>query len=150
MSHATRAPFTPLPPDQQQALHAFACFLAELGSVPQRLILVDADGRQAEVPPATVAALAPAMAAVTAHLGAVADPALLPDDAELTTTRAARFLSISRQYLARLLDRGAIPYRMVGTHHRLRVGDLRAYRGRQRAAIRETAQLSEELGRYDD
>lgn len=149
MSHAARATSPPLPPDQRQALHAFARFLAERGSIPPRLILVDAAGRQAEVPPATVAALVPALAAVTARLGDASEPDLVPDDTELTTTQAARFLRLSRQYLARLLDRGALPYRMVGSHHRLRVGDLRAYQARQRAAIREAAHLSEELGLYD-
>lgn len=150
MHRAMRATSTSLPPDQKQALHTFARFLVERGDPPQRLILVDAEGQQAEVPPATVAALAPAMAAVTAGLDDTSDPALLPDDAELTTTEAARFLRISRQYLARLVDRSVLPYRMVGSHHRLRVSDLRAYQARQRAAIREAAQLSEELGLYDD
>lgn len=149
MRHAQRATSIPLTPDQQQALQTFARFLGERGSPSQRLILVDADGQRAELPPATVAALAPALAAVTARLADAAEPASLSDDAELTTTQAARFLRISRQYLARLLDRGALPYRLVGTHHRLRVGDLRAYQERQRAAIREAAQLSEDLGLYD-
>ena len=149
MSQASRTPSPPLSPDQRQALHDFARFLTKRGNAPPRLILVDAEGRQAEVPPATVAALAPALAAVTARLGDGSEPDFLRDDAELTTTQAARFLRISRQYLARLLDRGALPYRMVGSHHRLRIGDLRAYQAHQRAAIREAAQLSEELGLYD-
>jgi excisionase family DNA binding protein len=150
MGHATRVPSAPLPPDQRQALLTLARLLAGRDAPGHRLILIDAEGRQAEVPPATVAALAPAMAAVTARLGEASDPALLPDDAELSTTRAARFLRVSRQYLARLLDRDALPYRMVGSHHRLRVGDLRAYQARQRAAIREAARLSQDLGLYDD
>jgi excisionase family DNA binding protein len=150
MGEATRSTSAVLPPDQQQALREFTRLLAEGGRIPQRLLIVDADGRQTEVPPATVAALTPAVAAMTARLADDPALALLPDDAELTTTKAAHFLRISRQYLARLLDRGAIPYRMVGSHHRLRVGDLRAYQTRQRAAIQEAAQLSEELGHYDD
>ena len=97
----------------------------------------------------TNAGLPVALAAVTARLDDGPAPALLPDDAELTTTRAAHFLRISRQYLARLLDRGALPYRMVGSHHRLRVGDLHAYQARQRAAIPEAARPGEELSLDD-
>jgi excisionase family DNA binding protein len=150
MGSTARSTASILPPDQEQALRELARLLAERGSLPRRLLLVDADGGQAELPPAAVAALAPALAAVTAQLDDAPEPAFLPDDAELTTTQAARFLRISRQYLARLLDRGALPHRMVGSHHRLRVGDLRAYQARQRAAIREAARLSEELGLYDE
>ncbi len=150
MRSATRATSNSLTPDQQRALNSFARFLTEHGNAPQRLIVVDAAGREAEVPAATVAALAPAIAAVTARLNDATDLALLSDDTELTTTRAARFLRISRQYLSRLLDRGVLPYRLVGSHHRLRVDDLLDYRARQRAAIREATQISEELAPYDD
>jgi hypothetical protein len=149
MGSKARSTASALPPDQVRALRALARLLSERGSPPRRLLLVDADGGRAELPPAAVAALAPALAAVTARLGDAPEPAFLPDDAELTTTRAARFLRGSRQYLARLLDRGALPYRMADSHHRLRVGDLRAYQARQRAAIRKAARLSEELGLYD-
>ncbi|MFN8537832.1 MAG: hypothetical protein U0232_10190 [Thermomicrobiales bacterium] len=47
-----------------------------------------------------------------------------------------------------LLKVGAIPYRMVGAHHRVRLGDLRAYKG-QRAALRELTRIGEEFG-YDE
>jgi excisionase family DNA binding protein len=150
MGRAARSANLDLPVDQVQAVRELTRLLSPRGEAPRRLLLIDADGRQDEVPPATVAALAPALATLVAQLGERADPALLPDDVEVSTTQAAAYLGISRQYLARLLDRGAIPYRMVGSHHRLRLGDLRAYQTRQRAAIREVAHLSETLGLYDE
>lgn len=77
---------------------------------------------------------------------------IIPDAAELTTQQAADFLNVSRPYLIGLLEADKIPYRMVGTHRRIRFEDLREYRRRddlkRRRAADELTQLSEELGLY--
>ena len=73
------------------------------------------------------------------------------DDTELTTQEVADFLNVSRQYVVQLLDQGAIPHTKVGTHRRVRFGDLQAYKeirdGQRRTVL---ARLSEDLGMYDD
>jgi excisionase family DNA binding protein len=77
---------------------------------------------------------------------------IIPDAAELTTQQAADFLNVSRPHLIGLLEDGEIPYRMVGTHRRIRFEDLREYRRqddlKRRKAADQLTELTENLGLY--
>jgi excisionase family DNA binding protein len=66
--------------------------------------------------------------------------AIEPEKQELTPGEAADFLNVSRPYLTRLLEERKIPHRNVGTHWRVRLRDLRAYREQMRVEAEDALQ----------
>lgn len=74
---------------------------------------------------------------------------------EVSTSKAARILRMSRPTLIDLLEKGHIPYRMVGTHRRVPVISLLAYkagmrRGASAPSRAERLRSLEEMTEYTD
>jgi excisionase family DNA binding protein len=57
---------------------------------------------------------------------------------EVTTIEAGKILGMSRQFLVQLLEKGEIPFHKVGTHRRLYVRDVIAYKARRDTSRRKT------------
>ncbi len=72
---------------------------------------------------------------------------------ELTTQQAAKILNVSRPTVVKLIDDGVLPARKVGSHRRVPLTDLLAFRqdvvAKRRAALDELTTDAEELGLYD-
>lgn len=108
-------------------------------------IFVDADGKEMR--------LAPAVGDVVIDLlGLLARNnmvTIVPTGAELTTQQAADLLNVSRPYLSGLLKDGTIDHIQVGSHRRVRLEDLMAYKARRdagrRGALREMARLGQDF-----
>jgi excisionase family DNA binding protein len=62
---------------------------------------------------------------------------ILQSKHELTTVEASKILGMSRQYLIKLLEKGEIPFHSVGTHRRLYVRDVIAYKAKRDLARRD-------------
>jgi len=134
-------------PSEQDRMVELREQLARIASRRERPVarLVDSDGSEVEIPASAFAALRAVVRDMAQGLTII----LIPHDRELTTKEAADILGVSRPFLVRLLDRGEIPYDRVGTHRRLNVEDVLAYRelraARRREQLRELTELSEHV-----
>lgn len=128
----------------REALRAVKEFLA---TSEARQVALRVDDTDAVVVPREVAEV---LARVLAHMAAGQGVTVLPAHAELTTQQAADLLNVSRPYLIKLLDNEAITYRTVGTHRRVPLDALLAYKRddeqKRREAADELSAISQELG----
>lgn len=129
--------------DRQVASEA----LAALRRRPRRFTLPD--GTTVRLPKVAVDGLIEMLDAV-AH---GEDATVVRTPREVTTQQAATVLNVSRPTVVKLIDEGTVPARKVGSHRRVLLTDLLAYRDKvvseRRAALDEMTREAEELGLYD-
>jgi len=131
---------------ERQALERLESLLNQEGAAFR---VVGAQGQDAELPKSVVDILRQAAHALARRKIVT----IISLNRELTTQQAADLLGVSRPYLIRLLDQGAIPYTKTGTHRRIAFDDVMRYKAARDAerkqALAELIRLNEELGLYD-
>lgn len=115
------------------------------GAKPPRLSIGEAAGKagseRIELPPAAIQLLLRLLTDMAAGHAVM----LIPVHAELTTQQAADLLGVSRPFIVRQVETGSLKHRKVGTHRRILVQDLLAYKrsmdaGRMKALEEMTAE----------
>ncbi len=75
---------------------------------------------------------------------------LIPHHQEVSTQEAAGLLNVSRPFLVGLLEKGDMPFRKVGSHRRVLLTDVLAYKEKtekqRNQALDELASLSQDEG----
>lgn len=110
--------------------------------------LIGPDGDRTEIPESAFHALQLVVHGMARGLPMT----LVPHGHELTTQEAADLLHVSRQHLTKVLQADLLPYHYVGTHRRVKIEDVLAYRERRGAKRRENldelTRQTQELGGY--
>ena len=113
------------------------------------ICLVTAKGQRAPVPEPALRVFRSAVA----HLARGRAVQLVPMETMLRTQQAADLLQVSRPYLVKLLESGAIPFTRTGDQRRVALADVLAYRARRdqerRQILEQMVRDAEELGFYE-
>lgn len=147
---AVARPRTYLPPatEQRREVIDFARVLrtSESHTGEQRTAqLIGPDGQTRDVPEEIFAVLEQVANALAQGSGVT----VVPNRMTLTTQEAADFLAISRPTFVSYLERGDIPFSLVGRHRRVELKDVLAFSERQqshsRASLAEITRTTQQL-----
>jgi excisionase family DNA binding protein len=125
-------------PAEQPQLRVLDECLTELEAQHEVARLVGPDGMEIPFPASAFHALQRVIEAMSRG-GSIA---LVPQGKELTTKQAADLLHVSRPFLVRQLLGKEIPFEKVGSHRRVRLEDVLAYRERR---ARERQRLLDDM-----
>ena len=137
-----------LDPDDSHLREGAAALVRGLRLLPgggARARFVGPEGEVLDVPPE----LFDLLVVVAEELERGNGVSVLPLHRQLTTGEAAQLLNVSRPHVVTLLERGELPFEKVGTHRRVRLADVLAYRQaqdvRRREALTDMVRQGEEL-----
>jgi excisionase family DNA binding protein len=146
----SRKPLIPTPEETEQSKRILGCVRQNRADEVALRIKDHAGAPKTVALPARLGRFVLEALSEIAHGNAVR---LLQIRRELTTHEAAALLNVSRTYLIGLLEKGAIPYRRVGSHRRIGLTDLLTYRektdARRKKALGAIAAEAQELKLYD-
>jgi len=133
----------------RESSQRLASFLAARSRKRMRCRIEDENGAEESVAiPAAVIQLLHRILAEMAKGNAIT---LIPVPAELTTQQAADLLKVSRHFLVERLEKGDIPFHLVGTDRRVRFADAMRYKElkdrRRLDALAKLSDLDQKLGR---
>ena len=127
--------------EDHEAVQAFATLAQASGGIELRARV---GGEEQVVPPS----LDRLIRQVIAEAARGEPLVVLSEDREVTPNEAAGILGVSRPLVMQRMEAGELPFRRVGAHRRMRLGDVLALRGRmeaQRASLRALAEDTEDL-----
>lgn len=123
------SPVTPTQRDQEIALESSRKLSGLLqGKIATVVELRVRSGGNREESVSIPAAAVPLLETMLSEMAKGNALTVLPVHEEVTTQEAADLLNVSRPFLVRLLDEGKLPSRKVGTHRRVRLQDVLAYK----------------------
>lgn len=128
-------------------IHDFVAAREQTGldaPAPRFFLSGAAAGERVEIPHEVYRVLRQVVEAMSQGLAVT----VAPHSQTLTTQQAADLLGVSRPTVIKLLDEGRIPYERNGTHRRILLRDLLAYRERRRqeqyAALEATVDVADD------
>lgn len=136
------------PPKNEEELNEIIELVSKISNLDQ-FVMMKADGQKIEIP-SIVTKILYEIITILSKGGALT---IIPMEKELTTQQSADILNISRPFLVNLLENGEIPFHKTGTHRKIYMKDLMAYKERNnnnRAnKIAEIIKLTQEYDLYD-
>jgi excisionase family DNA binding protein len=136
-------------PTTEEILEAFRQLADELAGLAQEAdqvsdapVLAAPDGSMSLAIPPSVFRI---LRFVVHHMARGDAISLMPVHLQLTTQEAADLLGVSRPFLIKLLEQGAMPFTRTGRHRRIKLHDVMAYKEwRDREASEALALLARE------
>ena len=111
------------PPKDKRALEKLVRIAGLTAARRKQPCLVDSEGREIPLPELLFGLIV----MVARDLQAGRSVFVVSGEQAMTPQAAADFLGMSRQFLARLLDDGAMPFHKVGSHRRLLFKDVQKF-----------------------